>query len=80
MPNTKIYRCGSLCVEMTSEQAAKWNAGALPPEADASILIHLPTTSRGLPTTETITLEEAAKRLDAGDLNMAGIEEQAEEQ
>lgn len=55
------HRIGWMCVAMTPAQITRWNSAGATDQDLADILVAIPTSDRGLPTTRVITLAQAAE-------------------
>lgn len=55
------YRIGWLSVWMTKDQAERWNSGSTTRQDMFEIIVSLPGTDRGLPTSEEMSLAQSMK-------------------
>jgi hypothetical protein len=55
------YRIGWLSVWMTKDQAERWNSGDTTRQDMFTIIVSIPSTDRGLPISEEMTLAESMR-------------------
>ena len=61
-PDQKLYHIGGLSVYMTEKDAQAWNRAEITTSGLRRSIVVIPTTNRGLPCSEYITLRRASGR------------------